>query len=188
MTCLEWVAAFSDAALGAAALVTAGVAAFGLRSWRRELRGRTEYDLARRLLLAAYKVRDNIDHVRSPFIATAEFEGPTEVSGEPNDPSDRYSHVYRKRWERFVDALREFQTVAVEAEVFWGQVAADAEEALCSCAADLSIRLEFYLLNRDSVPKEQRLLRYGSDGDVFTERVSKAMGKVEQLAKQHLRR
>jgi hypothetical protein len=63
-----------DVATAGAAIVAAVVAVLGLRAWRRQLRGQTQYELARRLLRAVYRVRDEIQGVRNPVIMASEFE------------------------------------------------------------------------------------------------------------------
>ena len=46
------------------ALVATGIAASGLRTWQKEMRGKDEYETARRLLRATYKVRNAFEYIR----------------------------------------------------------------------------------------------------------------------------
>ena len=55
---MSWVELFKGLAPGIAALAAAGVAVAGLNTWRKQLRAKEEYDLARRVLRAALRVRD----------------------------------------------------------------------------------------------------------------------------------
>ncbi|OQY20711.1 MAG: hypothetical protein B6I35_10155, partial [Anaerolineaceae bacterium 4572_32.2] len=73
LQCLqEYITLAKDVVTILAALVAATVAIMGLRTWRKQLRGKTEYELARRLLRSVYRVRDAIRIVRNPFISSAE--------------------------------------------------------------------------------------------------------------------
>src|SRR3972149_3543256 len=56
-------------------------AASGLSTWRDQLHGRTEYDLARRYLRSTYKVRDALQRVRSPFMFGEEMMAALKMEG-----------------------------------------------------------------------------------------------------------
>jgi hypothetical protein len=56
------------------ASITAGIVAIiGLQTWKKQLKGKTEYELAQRLLMAVYKIRDAIYYVRNPFMSAGEI-------------------------------------------------------------------------------------------------------------------
>lgn len=76
MCSIDWSALFGilkDLALAGAAVVTAWVAVLGLRKWREELRGKTDFEVARALARATYKVRDDLAACRMPLIRSSEF-------------------------------------------------------------------------------------------------------------------
>src|SRR3989304_91489 len=54
--------------------VAALVAIKGLQTWRRQLKGTADYDLAKRLLKAAYRLRDALQAVRNPFMSSGEVQ------------------------------------------------------------------------------------------------------------------
>lgn len=54
----EVIAIVKDVLVGVAAATTAVAAVIGLRSWSRELKGKAEFEAARNLARATYKVRD----------------------------------------------------------------------------------------------------------------------------------
>jgi hypothetical protein len=64
MSMLEAMAALRELVLIAASSIAAVVALLGLRTWKKQLKGRTDYELARRLLKSAYAVRDALQIVR----------------------------------------------------------------------------------------------------------------------------
>jgi hypothetical protein len=60
MTSDEWIK-FAPSAVGAlTGIIGVLIAVIGFTKWRREMHGRGEFDLARRTLLATYKLTGNI--------------------------------------------------------------------------------------------------------------------------------
>jgi hypothetical protein len=51
----DWISALSDAITATAAASAAVIAFRGVSTWRDELHGRTQYDLARRILVASMR-------------------------------------------------------------------------------------------------------------------------------------
>ena len=66
MTCIEIFTIIKDAAVTGAAITGAFVAFKGLGTWRRQLKGLSEYELSRRILVTLFKYRDAINGVRHP--------------------------------------------------------------------------------------------------------------------------
>src|SRR5688572_23930577 len=131
-TTAEVITIVKDVATGSAALIAAGVAVVGLRTWQRQLRGQTDYQLARRLLRAVYVVRDEIRNVRNPLILSTEAkeavmekakeEGHVTVAmaeGYEVSVSNSEPAVYEARWRRLSDKLAEMNAELLEAEVSW---------------------------------------------------------------------
>lgn len=54
-------------------VVTGSVVVLGLRSWRRELKGRARYEVAKNIIAGAYRVRDAIDNTRAFMMTPAEW-------------------------------------------------------------------------------------------------------------------
>lgn len=67
----EVVSAIADSATAIAAAGGIGIAFAGLRTWRDQLTGQNEYEVARRLLRVALATRDRIAFVRHPVITGA---------------------------------------------------------------------------------------------------------------------
>jgi hypothetical protein len=73
MSAVELFSIVKDIALAGAACITAYVAFTGLEKWQKELRGKANFDVARKLAKSVYMLRDQISYCRSPFVAAAEF-------------------------------------------------------------------------------------------------------------------
>lgn len=101
MTADALFSAFADLVIGAAALWAAYVAYCGLHTWRKQLAGGTEYELARRVLKAAITVREAINRIRADFTVDAEGS--------------------RQQWSGVAAAWSQLRAEALEAEVVWGK-------------------------------------------------------------------
>jgi hypothetical protein len=150
---IDWPALFSslkDIALGGAAVVTAWAAVRGLRKWQEELRGKTNFEVARALARATYKVRDELAVCRAPLIRSAEYP-PDYTPPAPGHPMNSavevnaLAHVYNNRWKPVTEALREFDTQRLEAEALWGPDIRKDAEALHRCATTVFVAIESIL-------------------------------------------
>lgn len=155
MCSIDWSAFFSalkDLALGGAAVVTAWVAVRGLQKWREELRGKTDFEVARAFARATYKVRDELSACRASLIRSAEYP-PDYNPPAPGQPANRaaeanaLAHVYNNRWKPVTDALREFDAQRLEAEALWGPDIRKDAEALHKCATTVFVAIESILDN-----------------------------------------
>lgn len=97
-----------------AVIAASGVAIWGINSWRREMRGRKEYELAEEVLALFYEAKDKISVIRSPFGYIGEGENrkerPNETPEEKRALNDAYVvfERYQKNQETFnrLHALR----------------------------------------------------------------------------------
>jgi hypothetical protein len=189
----------NDVVTAGCAIVVAAAAALGLRTWREQLRGGAEYELARRLLRAALKVRDEIDVVRGRFIFAGEVEVAVKHSGSelPANPHERsqreYELVVHQRWKRLVGATSEFEAELSEAEVLWGAALQAEGQALRDIVVKLLNALEEHLeVTRDRVnplpdppeeAKKRKAIIWRSVGktseDEFRREVVAAIGQIE---------
>lgn len=112
-----------DILVGIAAGTTALAAVIGLRScWSRELKGKAEFEGARNLARATYKLRDALRHCRSPFYSGDEFPEETvwDRQDEQGEASKR-AYVYENRFDPVRNAIQEFDSSVLEAEALWDQ-------------------------------------------------------------------
>lgn len=100
--------------------------------WKRQLSGKTEYDVALRFLRTVYKLRDAILLVRSPFMSAGEVahaakeSDPSRASeGSPLDWTKGTAAAYEQRWKSILESVSDIQLVAQEAEVLWGRRAVE---------------------------------------------------------------
>lgn len=108
-----WLYAIATFGLAVAALI-------GLRVWSWQLTGKTEYDAARRLLRAVYRLRDALAEVRSPFFS---LTGSSAAVVDDSDPeSIQRSHVdscVSQHIRPVVAAYHRLCRRHADAEVYW---------------------------------------------------------------------
>lgn len=144
-------AILKDIAVAIAAIVTSTVAVKGLNKWRNEISGKADFETARALISATFKLRDEIELCRSPFIRAGEFpDGYLESRLErpASEHAQAYSYMFSSRWRPVVEALREFDSKALEGEVLWGENCRTATEPLRRCVAELNAAIDATIANQ----------------------------------------
>ncbi len=150
-TLAEVIQIIRDAVLALTAATGAAVAIIGLRAWKHQLRGRSEYELGRRLLRAAFDVRDNIAFIRTPFKSAGEIAAAFEEAGIEPEQGDYYRDrrieqvVYDRRWKALSRSLSDLGLELIEAEVLWGSTVRDLEDELQQCVSKLFVAIREHL-------------------------------------------
>ncbi len=190
----EIITAIKDILLGAAAATTAIVAVVGLKNWSRELRGKTEFEVARNLMKATYRVRDKLQYSRAPFVAAGEFPSdyPCPQAATAEQKAQALNYVYRNRWEPVREALQELETHVLEAEALWGgdiraktdelrQYARELQVAMESIVDDKAQRGEDFKTDKD-FGKKMKSTAHASRGDETNElnmKIKQAVNAIE---------
>lgn len=190
-------------------LVTAGVALGGLRvawlgvdAWKRQLRGQTEYDLARRLLRATLDVRDAVARLRSPMVFAAEMQRAAADAGyeSPTDfrqrMDDRQPYILAllariRDLNRYESA---FDIEALEAEVVFGERAREAAHQLrkasrgAAIAVHVHVQDEHHGASRVKDHHEHLLKAFAGTGeeDMIANELAAAVNAIENVARPHL--
>jgi hypothetical protein len=89
-----------------------------LRAWRRELVGKTKFQVAHKIAMLAYQVRNEIRHARQPIFFQGEFVGRNKGADEKPEEAvifDSYFAMAR-RLEPIRDVLTKLETARFEAE------------------------------------------------------------------------
>lgn len=178
-------------------------AASGLSTWKRQMKGQTEYELARRLLRCTYVLRDAIYNVRRPEILAYERVMPDDYS-LLTDAQIKYSVMntaYHNRWEKVTTARAELQSELLESEAVWGRQVGASFELLFQLQQELVSDINAYLVAFDPDESEQSKsavykLRLGrrtvnfnlprDTPDPYQTDVIQAVEIIESLLKPHL--
>jgi hypothetical protein len=70
------------------------VALYGIGTWRKEIKGKREFDIAFELLSSIYEFRDVISRIRHPFYAAGEGRSRERFEGESERESEVYDQAY----------------------------------------------------------------------------------------------
>ena len=180
----------------------------GLQTWKKQLKGNTEYELARRLLKAVYKVRDSIKQYRFVIANSGEISQALKEAGvekeefsTPEYHAKSQEALYQLRWKKIASSWEELQLEAFEAEVIWGQVIKDKIGCLNSVIGSLQSYTSMYVRdlrkpvhlspNEELYKKIQEAL---FDADInpdqknkFTEKIDASISDIEEIIRPHLR-
>lgn len=201
----EIVGMLSDVAVGMAAVVAAYVAWRGLKTWKEQLSGTTEYELARRVLRALYTHRNAINGVRHPFMSVEEMPEP-EDAGEMSREQVRHHGIakaYQARWDRVMAARRELDAELLEAEVLWGAELGSRFKAVDVLERELFVAVGTHVqqhdpalharrreaLERRAATRRDVLFGNFDDGpDPYLSEYVAAVRAIEDYLRPHLRR
>lgn len=161
MCITEIVSIIRDIVLALSAGITAYVAWKGVEKWRSELTGKNNFEAARSLARATYRLRDQISNCRSPFVSGNEF--PEEYHAGMGDHSstehgDAWTVVYQRRWKPVAKAIEDFDSSVLESEALWGKNIKEKTDAFRLCAKKLRIAIDAKISN------------YYSDGEDFKDK------------------
>lgn len=96
------------------------IGGLGLFTWRRQLRGTSEYEVAKKAILKTYEVQQALQSVRNPmlYLSKEEVEAGRRLEEEQRIYSERMTYLNEK-W-------AELQTIRLESRVIWGKEAQDS--------------------------------------------------------------
>lgn len=128
----EWVAAL-------AALATAGIAGWALRSWQDQVRGTSRHTAAAEIAEAAQLTRYHFYDARNPMIFTPEFPASYHQSNQRSrkEEADGYAHVYDGRWKLLGPQILRLATLRAKAGALLSEDCAKALEELARKAREL---------------------------------------------------
>ena len=171
------------------------IAAIGLRTWRRQLKGTAEYEVARRAVLLSYRVRDAIQAVRRPMLSLRkeEVEAGRELQEE--------QRIYADRIDRLLERSAELRILTLEAKVIWGVEAEQCFEPLRQLIIDIQSQVweHFWLKgayatpgatvdnNPERVAANNRVVYFVSEDDEFSQSINDAVRHVEIFFQRHIR-
>lgn len=197
----EIISIAKDVILAAAAIVASYVGFRGLGTWQRQLRGNTEYQLAKTLLVSVYELREAIAGVRNPFM---------QYSREPDLPEEKLkdlsqrerewhalAQAYQRRWEPVPAAKAKLDANLLEAEVIWGSAIRTKIQPINRLVGELLFALQDHLEARNpNIPyespereliKKRREILYGVGADdAFKKQLDEAIGSVESEMRPHI--
>lgn len=195
MCAADVIGVIANVVTAAAAGGAAMVAAVGLQAWKKELKGRADFDAARAMAKATYALREALNGYRSPLISGSEFP-----DGDMQS-ADAYRFMYQNRWRRVADALSNFSSAALECEALWGSPAREKAGTMMLCMNTLFVATESFINDKDANgenfradPEFGRRTRsevagtLDDDKNPFSVQIRTAIATIEEMLKPHLSR
>ena len=195
MSC-TWLPIAKDIIVSMAAIFAAFVAFRGINTWQKELKGKSEYQLAKDVLRTVYDVREGFIHVRKPAIFSYEYpEDMVDTSGhlKKEFKHSGTAHVYQERFKKLDSAFIKLEELNLDALVEWGSEHQDKIVPLRKCRAELFVQIQD-MIRRYENPEEEnwktkeerieeRYIIYytgeNSKKDKFTPEINKAIDLFE---------
>jgi len=198
----EWLPLIKDVILTGAAIIAGYVGLKGLSTWRRQLKGNTEYILAKQLLTSIYELREAIAGVRHPFMQySAEPDVPAEKLKELSSREKEWlakAQAFQKRWEPTAKAKSVLDTTLLEAEVVWGRNIVEKVAPIDTLVSELRWAIQDYLeTTNPNAPyepiaeeiKERRAIMFARDSlekDEYRKRLEAVIADIEDELKPHI--
>lgn len=198
----EYTKIIQNVVVSACALSTAIIALIGYNKWKKELKGKSEYEKAKEVLKAVYKVKRGFSIVRNPMMFSYEY--PEHIRDNPGhaEGNDRYeaiAHAYEKRWKHLNDAFQELEDLNLDAIVEWGSEFSEVIVPLRKCKGELLVCLQRHLqslknperaVSKREEGDEERSVLYeiGSDSelDSFTPQIYESISGIEKKLRKHI--
>jgi hypothetical protein len=194
----DWVSAGKDILVGLSAVTATFFAYSGLNAWKKELKGKAEYQLAKEVLKSVYRVREAFKIVRNPSIF--QYEYPEEMTGpfghlESEHNHEGTAHVYDVRWKEMAKASIELEEYHLEAQVEWGSEFQDVIIELRHCQRKLLITIQKMLsqmknphiqIYSASEEENDSILYSGGTSNEFTAQIENAINEFEKWLRPHI--
>lgn len=165
------------------------IGGLGLFTWRRQLRGTSEYEIAKKAILKIYEVQQALQSVRNPmlYLSKEEVEAGRRLEEEQRIYSERMTYLNEK-W-------AELQTIRLEAKAIWGKEAQDSFNEIQQRIGDLrgAIWLHFWMKGAyagpgatiDNSPERVRdndkIVYFMSEEDEFSQQIAESTANVEKF-------
>jgi hypothetical protein len=108
---------FKDVITSLAAVAAVIIGFLGLRTWKLQLKAAADTDLARRILIATYKVKAAIALMRRPL---REVSVPDESTRfDDSATNEAFAKQYQREWQDLSNEMAALEANAVEAQAVW---------------------------------------------------------------------
>ncbi|WP_258544318.1 hypothetical protein [Alteromonas lipotrueae] len=171
------------------------IGAIGLTTWRRQLKGTSEYEVAKKAILLTYEIEQAIQGVRNPMLHLPkdEVESGRRLEAEQQIYADRFV-ILENKW-------AELQTIKLESKVIWDNAAAESFNEIRDIIGKLrgGIWLHFWMKGAYAGPgatvdnsaerriENDKIVYYTSEDDEFTLKIKHAVEHVENFFKDKVR-
>lgn len=173
----------------------------GLKTWRRQLKGTSQFDVAKRLMLKVYQIKQDIEYCRSPIRNIALITHDAEGNPIPKN-QQMYASTKKDMWERFdkiVKTFNEIEMLLFEAEIVLDKKVRELFRPISEVCLQLRSSIRKNLAYSDPQRKncsdtdaeskkynELEEIIYAQDGDAIQARVDSAVREIEKFIKPYV--
>lgn len=202
---IEWFGNMKDIIVSTSALAVAFFAYRGLNRWQEELKGKSEYQLAKNVLQSVYKVREAFKSVRN--VAIYSYEYPTELVLESGhvaqkDKAQATMHVYHERFKNLDSAFVELEDLFIQALVEWGSEKQDLIVDMRKQRSELLVAIQTLIdgyrepgsnswMTQDERKRQNCVLYYTGENSKYSEfsdEVNLAVNGFDKWLRPHINR
>jgi len=161
---------------------------------KKKMKGKLDYDIARKYLKRILKLRDAVKIVRNPFITASEMQVALEKNGfkgsEYEDKEKANRSVYSLRWNKVQEAWTNLEEILTEAEISWGDEAVKVQNDLDMLIRELRSAIWLFVGYPDDFSKKEggREILYGThdENDNFAKKINTEIEKIRNFLKKYL--
>jgi hypothetical protein len=197
-----WLGDSKEQIVSISAVIGVCIAFAGLRSWRKELKGKSEYQKAKDVLKAAFRVKIGFMVVRQSMMYFHEY--PKEMCDEignlkSGQEFEATKYLYQNRMKVLLDAFKELENQTLEAQVEWGNEFQSVILPLKLCLGELIRAIQDYLQTLRKDDQQELLLEERKnmrsklyyvaenfDLDPFTTQINTAIERYEEKLRPHI--
>lgn len=140
MDILSFLSGLRDVIVTVAVAAGVIIAHKGLTAWKEELKGRSNHETSKSVLRATFHVRKAIHSVRNNLIS------PDENPSTPNvKDSERFTHIFKQRWEILEKALEELEYAKIQGQALWGKDFEKCFDSLYTVIHELNNSINRYI-------------------------------------------
>lgn len=200
-----WIPLIKDGIIAIAGVIGAVVAILGLNTWKRQLYGQSEYELAKRFLKSLYLFREVINNARHPFMQYFAVPDLPQEKLEKLSKGEKEWHAqaqaWEKRWEPVAKARADLDINVLESEVFWDNEIKDKMQKISRLQAELYVAIQEHIEGTNPVKpdetyggedlKRNKAVMYGigdRSKDAFLDKMLTAIEEIENILKPYIRK
>lgn len=191
-------AELKDVVVTLVSIVGGTVAVVGLSTWRQQLKGTTNYQVALKVIRTALSLKDAISDARQPIIWGGEMADRRAEEGESFKEAavKGEAHAYYKRLSHIREAHREFYAAGLEARAIWGDkihaILQPLTQATNKLFTDTGLYFELRLAEArtgegDELIRELRRTLFARSEDVYHQSIVEATQAIERQFREFLR-
>lgn len=198
---LGWLSFAKDVVTLGVAVVGVCVACKGLKTWQRQLKGSSQFDVAKRLMLKVYLIRQEIESCRSPIRYVTFIEYDDEGNAIPAS-QQQYEAIKKDMWDSFSGvgkAFNEIELLLVESDIVLDKKIRELFKPIKKICFKLRVSIREYLNLLEPKKIQQRAAEltakrseelekiiYAEDGDEIQTQVDSAVAEIEEFIRPYI--